>query len=158
MLIMECGDTNPLFNRISHLITETSLSIKTSFSHIYIHIGAAALLIARPSLFTGALAYLLFKSFDYSIFRASKEIFYIPLSFDCRYRAKEVIDSFGYRASKGGIGGIFSLATMIFKSIPGAVHASIAMGSAFTWMLTVKNLVHQHDEMLKEPPVNSEEK
>ncbi len=38
MLIMECGDTNPLFNRISHLITETSLSIKTSFSHIYIPI------------------------------------------------------------------------------------------------------------------------
>jgi len=122
-----------------------------------IHIGAAALLIARPSLFTGALAYFLFKSFDYSIFRASKEIFYIPLSFDCRYRAKEVIDSFGYRASKGGVGGILSLANMIFKSIPGVTYAVVAMGSAFTWMLTVKNLVRQHDDMLEQDSTNSGE-
>ena len=122
-----------------------------------IHIGAAALLIARPSLFTGALAYFLFKSFDYSIFRASKEIFYIPLSFDCRYRAKVVIDTFGYRASKGGIAGIFSLAVMIFKSVPGAIYASIALGSAFTWMATVKKLVHQYENMLKKPPTDSGE-
>ena len=114
-----------------------------------VHIGAAALLIARPSLFTGALAYFLFKTFDYSIFRASKEIFYIPLSFDSRYRAKEVIDSFGYRASKGGIAGIFSLAAMIFKSVPGAAYAIVAMVSASVWMLTVKNLVSQYDNMLK---------
>lgn len=114
-----------------------------------VHIGAAVLLIARPSLFVGALAYFLFKSFDYSIFRASKEIFYIPLSFDHRYRAKVVIDSFGYRASKGGIGGIFSLAAMIFKSIPGAAYATVALVSASVWMLTVKNLVRQYDNMLK---------
>ena len=122
-----------------------------------IHIGAAALLIVNPTLFTGALAYVLFKSFDYSIFRASKEIFYIPLSFDCRYRAKEVIDSFGYRAAKGGVGGIFSLATMIFKTIPGRIHTAVAMGSALIWMLTVTKLVHQHDDMLEENPTNSGE-
>ena len=122
-----------------------------------IHIGAAVLLIVNPTLFTGALAYVLFKSLDYSIFRASKEIFYIPLSFDCRYRAKEVIDSFGYRAAKGGVGGVFSLATMIFKTIPGAVHATIALISASTWMLTVTKLVHQHDNMLKEDTTNSGE-
>ncbi len=122
-----------------------------------IHIGAAALLIARPSLFTGALAYFLFKSFDYSIFRASKEILYMPLSFDCRYRAKVVIDSFGYRASKGGIAGIFSLAVIIFKSVPGAAYASVALVSASTWMLTVKKLVSQYDNMLKERLADSGE-
>ncbi|MBM3212292.1 hypothetical protein FJZ33_08730, partial [Candidatus Poribacteria bacterium] len=48
----------------------------------FIHILAAIALIIKPSLFTGGLAYLLFKAFDYSIFRAGKELFYIPLSFD----------------------------------------------------------------------------
>jgi AAA family ATP:ADP antiporter len=43
----------------------------------------------------------LFKAFDYSIFRAAKEILYVPLSFDERYRAKEIIDVFGYRTGKG---------------------------------------------------------
>jgi len=119
-----------------------------------IHIGAAALLIARPSLFIGALAYLLFKSFDYSIFRASKEMFYIPLSFDCRYRAKEVIDSFGYRASKGGVAGIFSLADTIFKTVPVVAYPIVALGSAFTWMLTVSGLVRQHDDMLEQGSTN----
>ena len=40
--------------------------------------------------------------FDYSLFRASKELIYLPLSFSARYRAKEFIDVFGYRTGKGG--------------------------------------------------------
>ena len=44
-----------------------------------------------------ALAFFLFKAFDYSIFRAAKEVLYVPLSFDERYRAKEIIDVLGYR-------------------------------------------------------------
>lgn len=116
-----------------------------------IHVAAAVVLIARPSLFTGGLAYLVFKALDYSIFRAGKEIFYIPLSFDSRYRAKEVIDSFGYRASKGGAAGLASLARMIFGILPGEVYPSAAMVSAFGWLILVKKLVHQHDNMLKQP-------
>jgi len=41
------------------------------------------------------------KPIDYSLFRAAKKILYIPFSFDVRYRAKEVIDVFGYRFGKG---------------------------------------------------------
>lgn len=54
-----------------------------------------------PSLTSVGAAYLVFKAFDYSIFRATKEVLYIPLSFDARFRAKEVIDVFGYRFGKG---------------------------------------------------------
>ncbi len=46
-------------------------------------------------------AYVCFKSIDYTLFRASKELLYIPLSFDVRFRSKEFIDVFGYRGSKG---------------------------------------------------------
>jgi AAA family ATP:ADP antiporter len=121
-----------------------------------IHVAAAAVLIIKPSLFTGGLAYLLFKAFDYSIFRAGKEIFYIPLSFDSRYRAKEVIDSFGYRASKGGAAGLASLLVLILGSVPGMVYPLTAMLSALGWLTVVRKLVRQHDSILKESSEGSQ--
>ena len=122
-----------------------------------VHIATATVLILKPSLFTGGLAYLLFKALDYSVFRAGKEIFYIPLSFDSRYRAKEVIDSFGYRASKGGAAGLASLARIIFGAFPGVIYPSAALASALGWLTVVRKLVRQHDNMLKQPSTTSED-
>lgn len=67
-----------------------------------IHIAAISFAIIEPNVFTVGTAFFLFKAFDYSIFRAAKEVLYVPLGFDERYRAKEVIDVFGYRTGKGG--------------------------------------------------------
>lgn len=67
-----------------------------------IHLVAITMALIEPNIFTVGLAFFLFKAFDYSIFRAAKELLYIPLGFDERYRAKEVIDVFGYRSGKGG--------------------------------------------------------
>jgi len=114
-----------------------------------IHIICGLILIIRPSLFTGGLAYLVFKSLDYSIFRAGKEIFYIPLSYDSRYRAKEVIDAFVYRASKGISAGLVSLATMILKAVPVSAYPFTAIISAIVWLVSVTGLVRQHDNILK---------
>lgn len=66
-----------------------------------LHLTAITVAIIEPSVFTVGLAFFLFKAFDYSLFRAAKEILYIPLSYDMRYRAKEVIDVLGYRTGKG---------------------------------------------------------
>ena len=66
-----------------------------------IHLCAIGVAIYEPTVFTVGLAFFLFKAFDYSIFRAAKEVLYVPLGFDERYRAKEVIDVFGYRTGKG---------------------------------------------------------
>jgi AAA family ATP:ADP antiporter len=119
-----------------------------------IHIATAVILFVKPNLFTGGLAYLVFKAFDYSIFRASKEIFYMPLSFDSRYRAKEVIDAFGYRASKGISAGLTSFATMISGffgyMVSGGAYPITAAISAIIWLLTVTGLVKQHDRILKQ--------
>ncbi|MEK6705015.1 MAG: Npt1/Npt2 family nucleotide transporter [Bdellovibrionota bacterium] len=84
------------------LILSLASATRVQIAIPIIHITAVVLFILSPSLFTAGLAFLVFKAFDYSIFRATKEIFYIPLSFEARYRAKEVIDVFGYRFSKGG--------------------------------------------------------
>lgn len=102
-----------------------------------IHMTAAFFLITSPSLQTASLAYLLFKSIDYSLFRISKEILYIPLSFDARYRAKEIIDVFGYRFGKGG----FSLLiTLIQKggAIPFlSLYSWTSLGASLLWLILI---------------------
>ena len=66
------------------------------------HLAAAATAILFPGFWTAALALAWFKIIDYSLFRSSKELLYIPLPFDARYRTKMLIDMVIYRFSKGG--------------------------------------------------------
>jgi AAA family ATP:ADP antiporter len=66
-----------------------------------IHLTAIGVAVMYPSVLTVGAAFFLFKAFDYSLFRAAKEVLYVPLSFGERYRAKEIIDVFGYRTGKG---------------------------------------------------------
>lgn len=124
----------------------------------YIHLGiplihffACGILMIAPSLGTGAAAFLFFKAFDYSIFRAAKEVFYIPLSFDARYRAKQVIDSLGYRTAKGGCALAIALiglaVTMWSGAIPGIAYAITAMIMAVIWSGIVSDLVTQYTTM-----------
>lgn len=98
-----------------------------------IHLITCSVLLVSPTLMTGAVAYLLFKVLDYSIFRASKEILYIPLSFDARYRAKEVIDAFVYRGAKGVLSGVFALLGSVFGRLPGSFYPIVALGMVIIW-------------------------
>ncbi|MBI4821115.1 MAG: hypothetical protein HY791_32950 [Deltaproteobacteria bacterium] len=54
-----------------------------------------------PGLAAVAVAKAAGKIFDYSIFRAAKELFYIPLDYTEKTRGKAIIDIFGYRVAKG---------------------------------------------------------
>ncbi len=78
-----------------------------------IHIITSFYTFISPSLFSSSLMFLLFKSADYSIYRASKETLYIPFTDEIRFKAKQVIDAFNYRFAKGFISFLLS----IFSSI-----------------------------------------
>ncbi len=75
-----------------------------------------------PGLESVSVAFLVFKSMEYSIFRASKEILYMPLSFDVRFRAKELIDVLGHRSGQGIASVLFSglsqMGMIVHSSIP----------------------------------------
>lgn len=118
-----------------------------------IHFVSCGVLTFRPSLRSAATAFLFFKAFDYSIFRAAKEMFYIPLSFDARYRAKQVIDSLGYRVAKGGSAlaiALIGLALSIGSgSIPGVAFSLTAMAMAVVWSGIVSKLTTQYQELEK---------
>jgi ATP:ADP antiporter, AAA family len=105
-----------------------------------IHVGAALMLLLHPSLLTGAIALATFKALDYSAFRAAKEILYIPLSYDARYRAKSVIDAFGYRFSKGAVSGLLALAGVVFGRLAVSVYPVLALISAGMWLPVVLRL------------------
>ena len=109
-----------------------------------IHLITCSILTASPSLWSSAAAFLVFKGLDYSIFRAAKEIFYIPLPFDARYRAKQIIDSFGYRSAKSGSAFIIAL-----MRIPAAAFSVTAIISATIWSGIVSNLTTQYQKSEK---------
>ena len=109
-----------------------------------IHVAAIAVAIIEPSVLTVGLALFLFKAFDYSMFRAAKEVLYIPFSFDVRYRAKEVIDVFGYRAGKG----VSSAAIVFLQRVGMAVsgfYLQIALACVALWLVLIFPLTSSAD-------------
>lgn len=115
----------------------------------FFHLATISYLLIHPSLFTAGIAYMMFKAFDYSIFRASKEILYIPLSFDARYRAKEVIDFFGYRFSKGGVSLIIAIFQKIGFTVTSA-YGAIAFISAILWVGLVIPIFRESEQEIEE--------
>lgn len=115
--------------------------------HLFIpavHAVTAVLLIVKPSLATGGLAFMTFKALDYSLFRAAKEILYIPLSFDSRYKAKEVIDAFGYRAAKGMASGAASLVTIVTKQLSVIIYPATVIVCSLGWILAIPALLKEY--------------
>ncbi len=115
-----------------------------------IHLTAIGVAVASPSVLTVGVAFFLFKAFDYSLFRAAKEVLYVPLSFGERYRAKELIDVFGYRTGKG----------LSSVAIVGLQRAGVAMSSYYlpiafvataTWLVLIFPLT-KHSKAIKADP------
>ncbi len=76
------------------------------------------------------------KSFDYSIFRAAKEILYIPLTYREKTAGKSIVDMLTYRTAKVGA----SLILMIFVALGGSFTVSLITGMILVgWLLlTIK--------------------
>lgn len=117
-----------------------------------IHVGIAAIHLVTISLavifggFWSSLAVLVaFKGLDYTVFRAAKEVFYIPLPFDARFRAKEVIDILGYRFSKGTTAFGISALQQVGVIFSERVFALIGMCAALGWFGTARSF-HLHVE------------
>lgn len=110
-----------------------------------VHVTAISVAIVEPSVLTVGVAFFLFKALDYSMFRAAKEVLYIPFSFDVRYRAKEVIDVFGYRAGKG----VSSAAIVALQRAGagiGAMYLQIALACVALWLVLIFPLTASADE------------
>ena len=114
-----------------------------------VHLFNGLVLTLKPSLRTSARAFLTFKALDYSLFRAAKELFYMPLSYDEKYRAKQIIDSFGYRFAKGGSAGVIELIRLVVITIPSAAFSIVAIVISGVWGGIVLNLASRYQKLEK---------
>jgi AAA family ATP:ADP antiporter len=104
-----------------------------------IHLLTSLYCYMRPSLLTSSVLFMLFKSFDYSIYRASKEILYIPFSYDTRYRVKQFVDAFIYRSSKAITSGILSILNLFLLSYISSLAIVISVLSIL-WTYTASKI------------------
>ena len=114
-----------------------------------VHFFNGLVLTLTPSLRVGARAFQTFKALDYSFFRATKELFYMPLTYDERYRSKQIIDSFGYRSAKSGSAGVIDLIQLAVKTIPGVAFSITAMIVSCIWSGVVMYIVTQYQKIVK---------
>ncbi len=78
-------------------------------------LGNAVLSLVTPSFALITYGFSVVKTFDYSIFNILKEMLYVPLKTDEKFKAKAVIDVFAYRSAKG-VASLFVIAMGIFSS------------------------------------------
>jgi ATP:ADP antiporter, AAA family len=96
--------------------------------------GAAALAgVALPLLPVLGAAFFLSKAVDYSVFRATKEVLYVPLPFTARYRGKMTIDALIYRSTKGGMSALLSLAGLVAGVLPLRIYPLLAVTLGGFW-------------------------
>lgn len=101
-----------------------------------IHLSAITIAVISPSILTVGIAFFLFKAFDYSLFRASKEVLYVPLGYDERYRAKEIIDVFGYRTGKG-VSSVGIVALQKAGVVMSTLYLPIALVATAAWLALI---------------------
>ena len=115
--------------------------------HTLIPVGnalACGVLAAHESLGAAVAAYLFFKTMDYSLFRAAKEVLYIPFPFDVRYRAKELIDAWGYRVGKGGASLAIAFLQTLKVSVTISLLAAVGVASAGVWLAFILPVCRAH--------------
>jgi AAA family ATP:ADP antiporter len=72
-------------------------------SHLFIPLvllGNSLLALALPTFAAISFCYVFIKSIDFSLFGIVREMLYIPMKLDEKFRAKAIIDVFAYRSSK----------------------------------------------------------
>lgn len=104
----------------------------------------AVALIYLPSFALISFAFVFIKAVDFSLFGVIREMLYVPMKLDEKYRAKAVIDVFAYRSSKALVA-VCILGLQFFSGANLLPWASIiGVGVLFIWLLTVWFLLRKH--------------
>jgi ATP:ADP antiporter, AAA family len=108
-------------------------------------LGNALLTFFMPLFGVITFAFGTIKSFEYSFFNIVKEMLYIPLAMEEKFKAKAVIDIFAYRSSRG-FASILIIGLQILHLDPISRWISTAAILLFsTWLVTV-SLLYKNNE------------
>jgi AAA family ATP:ADP antiporter len=145
-----------VIGRIYAAIDAASLALQLSSGIIIRSTGVAATLTAVPALLGAAIAAFVAaprfalvaaakvasKAFDYSLFRAAKEMLYIPLDYADKTRGKALVDMLAYRVAKGG-------ASLVLLALPGAVVTAAAVAGIGGWLAITLVVVKRYRRLLR---------
>ena len=107
-------------------------------------LGAAVAAFAfAPHFLTMAVAKVASKSFDYSLFRAAKEILYIPLSYPEKTQGKAVIDMLTYRVAKAG-------ASILLLVVAGGWVIYVTLGLIGCWFAVIRRIAPEYQGRLSD--------
>ena len=109
---------------------------------------AVGFFLVVPKFMAMALAKVASKCFDYSIFRAAKEILYIPLSPLERVQGKAVVDILAYRVTKGAVT-LFLKGALALISVSGLV-MGLTLGVICLWLVITYFLLKAHRQHVAE--------
>ena len=84
------------------------------------------------------------KSMDYSLFRATKELLYLPLTHRERVEGKAVVDVLGYRIAKVAASAIVLLVTPLFSVA--YLSSALALALSMVWIRLIYRLIKEHSE------------
>lgn len=100
------------------------------FTTQYLGVGVLTL-----AVFIGSLQNVLSRAAKYTVFDATKELAYVPLSDECKLRGKTVIDGVGQRLGKSGGSVIHQSLLMFFTTVPAVCPyvAGILLVLILTW-------------------------
>jgi ATP:ADP antiporter, AAA family len=120
------------------------IGVGSTLLGVPILLGSAVLgFIAAPRFATMAIAKVASKALDYSLFRAAKEILYIPLTFEEKTRGKALVDMLTYRVAKALVS--FLLLGLAFWQAGGWV-APLALVAIVVWLLMTRPIVRRYRE------------
>lgn len=102
------------------------------------------------AVFFGGAQNCLSKAAKYSVFDATKEMAYIPLSHECKLKGKAAIDGVGSRFGKSGGSLIHQGLLVMFSSLSASAPyvAAILMGVIFFWIGATRSLGRQFSELV----------
>ncbi|MBS0650352.1 MAG: hypothetical protein JSR93_04245 [Verrucomicrobia bacterium] len=97
-------------------------------------------------------SYITVKCFDFSLFGVVKEMLYIPLKKDEKFRAKAIIDVFAYRSSKA-IASLLILGLQFWAGMQAHLILSwTAVAILLLWCYTVVRMFRTYDPILQPEP------
>ena len=111
---------------------------------------SSSLMISVPIFTIASLSLCTMKLLDFSIFGVVKEMLYVPLKPDEKFRAKAVIDVFAYRTSKAFASLLILLVQFVVVEASQTL-AWINIMIAILWIISVSFGLRQYEAMLGRP-------
>lgn len=110
--------------------------------------GAITAFVVAPRFLSMAVAKVASKALDYSLFRASKEMLYLPLTYAEQTQGKAVVDILTYRVAKGATSGLLLLLGALGATA--MVSTYVALGLVGCWVALIIAIVGRYRQRMAE--------